>query len=70
MHIWHHSYELPKNRKYGINFGQSLSIWDYFFGTAHVPSDGRDIRLGFKNVENFPNTFIQQVTYGFSKKLK
>lgn len=65
MHIWHHSYELPEDRKNGINFGQSLSIWDYIFKTAYIPSDGRDIKLGFKNVENFPSTFIKQITYGF-----
>ena len=65
MHIWHHSYELPDSHKYGINFGLSLAIWDYIFGTAHVPHDGRDIRLGFPNVEAFPKNFIDQNKHGF-----
>jgi sterol desaturase/sphingolipid hydroxylase (fatty acid hydroxylase superfamily) len=68
MHIWHHSYDLPKNKPYGINFGISLAIWDYIFGTAHVPFSGQNIRLGFPNVERFPGTFFSQVFYGFSEK--
>ena len=65
MHIWHHSYKLPDSHKYGINFGLSLAIWDYLFGTAHIPHDGRDIRLGFPNVEEFPEDFLQQNKHGF-----
>lgn len=68
MHIWHHAYNLPEDRQRGINFGLSLAVWDYLFGTAHVPHDGRDIRLGFPDVESFPDTFLSQVTYGVSKK--
>lgn len=64
MHIWHHAYELPKDRKYGINFGLTLAIWDYIFGTAEIPHDGRDIRLGFPGVEDFPQTFQGQFVYG------
>lgn len=65
MHIWHHSYELPDSHKYGINFGISLAIWDYIFGSAHIPHDGRDIRLGFPDVENFPTNFVDQNKHGF-----
>ena len=64
MHIWHHAYELPAGRKYGINFGISLAIWDYIFGTAEIPHDGRDIRLGFPDVEKFPHTFGEQFVHG------
>ncbi len=64
MHIWHHVQDLPEDRKYGINFGISLAIWDYIFGTAAIPYDGRDIKLGFPGDEEFPNTFIQQFFYG------
>ncbi len=67
MHIWHHAYHLPEDRKTGINFGISLSIWDYLFGTAHIPSNGRDIRLGFPGVEQFPKSFLGQNTHGFGK---
>ena len=30
MHLYHHSYVLPKG-SYGVNFGISLSLWDYIF---------------------------------------
>lgn len=67
MHIWHHVWELPEGRGNGINFGISLSVWDYLFGTASIPSSGRDIKLGFPNLEKFPQTFLGQLFYGFRK---
>ncbi|NRA13139.1 MAG: sterol desaturase family protein [Crocinitomicaceae bacterium] len=68
MHIWHHSKELPKSHPKGMNFGISLSCWDYIFGTSHVPKDGRDIELGFPNDENYPETFVGQVIKPFQKE--
>lgn len=68
MHIWHHAYEMPEDRKYGINFGISLSLWDYIFGTAHIPHNGRDIKLGFPGLEKFPKHFFSQITHGFKKQ--
>ncbi|MGK0363579.1 MAG: sterol desaturase/sphingolipid hydroxylase (fatty acid hydroxylase superfamily) [Saprospiraceae bacterium] len=67
MHIWHHAYNLPKERQTGVNFGITLAIWDYIFGTAYIPHDGRDIRLGFPGIEEFPEDFVAQNTHGFSK---
>lgn len=64
MHIWHHAYHLPENRRYGVNFGLTLSIWDYIFKTNYIPHNGRDIRLGFPGVEDFPKDFASQNTYG------
>ena len=64
MHIWHHVHDLPEGRKYGINFGISLAIWDYIFSTAAIPHIGRDIKLGFPGDEKFPHTFIEQFFYG------
>ncbi len=66
MHIWHHAYELPEDRKHGANYGISLSIWDYIFGTAYIPSNGRDIKLGFKGLEQFPKGFFGQFFYDIS----
>lgn len=63
MHIWHHAKQLPKNHQYGVNFGISLSLWDYLFKTSHVPHDGRDIELGFEGNEEFPKDFIKQTIY-------
>lgn len=68
MHIWHHAHDLPEEKKYGVNFGLSLAIWDYIFRTAYIPFDGRDIRLGFPGVGRFPDDFKSQVTHGFSFK--
>lgn len=65
MHIWHHTKVLPN--KYGVNYGISLSIWDYLFGTSYIPRSGRDERLGFEGDEKFPKTFWQQISYPFKK---
>lgn len=67
MHIWHHAHDWPGDNTYGINFGLTLAIWDYVFGTAHIPHSGRDIRLGFPGVESFPDKFGTQVIHGFKK---
>ncbi|MEZ4881611.1 MAG: sterol desaturase family protein [Flavobacteriaceae bacterium] len=63
MHIWHHAKELPKNALFGVNFGISLSLWDYLFKTNHIPHNGRDIELGFDGDEKFPSSFISQELY-------
>lgn len=68
MHIWHHAYELPEDRRYGINFGLTLAIWDYLWGTAYIPKSGRDIRLGFPGIEQFPDSFLTQNLHGFGEK--
>ena len=65
MHIWHHARELPN--KYGVNFGISLSLWDYLFKTDHIPFDGRDIELGFDRDELFPKGFVLQEIYPIKK---
>ncbi|MCB0664058.1 MAG: hypothetical protein KDC24_15030, partial [Saprospiraceae bacterium] len=67
MHIWHHAYELPKDQPYGVNFGITLALWDYIWKTDYIPYSGRDIKLGFPEVEEFPKTFWGQVKYGFGK---
>jgi sterol desaturase/sphingolipid hydroxylase (fatty acid hydroxylase superfamily) len=64
MHIWHHAYEIPADRPYGINFGISLALWDYIFGTAVIPHEGRDIKLGFPGMEEFPADFARQNLHG------
>jgi len=67
MHLWHHVYELPEGIKYGLNYGISLSLWDYIFGTASIPKDDAHIRLGYPGVENMPSGFLAQLVYGFRK---
>ena len=68
MHIWHHAYDLPKDKIYGVNFGLTLSVWDYLFRTNYIPYEGKDIKLGFPGVEDFPKDFIHQNTHGFKRK--
>jgi sterol desaturase/sphingolipid hydroxylase (fatty acid hydroxylase superfamily) len=67
MHLWHHAKELPAGSQ-GVNYGISLSLWDYLFGTAYIPHENADEPLGFEAVETFPKTFWQQLTYPWSKK--
>ncbi|MCW5516668.1 sterol desaturase family protein [Muriicola sp. Z0-33] len=66
MHLYHHSYVLPKG-KYGVNFGISLSLWDYLFKTNYIPEDSGTIPLGFKGDEEIPKDFLHQLGYGFRK---
>jgi sterol desaturase/sphingolipid hydroxylase (fatty acid hydroxylase superfamily) len=68
MHIWHHSKTFPKEHPYGMNYGLTLSIWDYLFGTAYVPKNGRDIEIGFHDDDDFPKTFSSQIIYPFKKQ--
>lgn len=69
MHLYHHAYTIPKD-SHGINFGISLSIWDYLFKTNHIPEDSGTIELGFPGDENFPQDFIHQSLSGFGKSNK
>jgi sterol desaturase/sphingolipid hydroxylase (fatty acid hydroxylase superfamily) len=68
MHIWHHAYEMPEDKPYGINFGLTLAVWDYIFGTAVIPYNGRDIRLGFPGDEKFPQKFGEQIVFGLKNE--
>ncbi len=68
MHIWHHAKELPSTRRYGVNFGLTLSVWDYLFRTSYIPKEGRDIELGFPDDEHFPKSFQEQAVYGFKPR--
>jgi len=67
MHLWHHAKELPSG-SHGVNYGISLSLWDYLFGTAYIPHQNANEPLGFENLESFPKTFWNQLTYPWNKK--
>lgn len=66
MHLYHHAFHLPDG-KYGVNFGISLSLWDYLFKTNYIPEESGTIELGFEGDDKFPQDFIGQNTYGFKK---
>lgn len=66
MHIWHHAKDLPAGRK-SVNYGISLSLWDWLFGQAYIPESGRDIPLGFEGVESYPHSFWSQLVAPFKR---
>jgi len=66
MHLYHHAYVLPEGKR-GINYGISLSLWDYIFKTDYIPEDSGTIEIGFKGDDVFPTDFIGQNMYGFRK---
>jgi len=67
MHIWHHAKHLPAGVK-GVNYGISLSCWDWLFGQAYIPSNGRDIPLGFDHIEQYPRGFFKQLLAPFQPR--
>jgi len=67
MHLYHHAYDLPRG-KFGVNFGISLSLWDYLFHTDHVPDTNGEIKLGFPGDEKLSPNFINQLGHGFVQK--
>ena len=68
MHIWHHAKELPNHLPKGVNFGLTLSIWDYIFKTNYVPYNGKDVELGFHDDDHFPKDFLSQELYPLKLK--
>jgi sterol desaturase/sphingolipid hydroxylase (fatty acid hydroxylase superfamily)/rhodanese-related sulfurtransferase len=63
MHIWHHDYE--GDEKTTKNFGIILSVWDWIFGTAHLP-DHPPARLGYAGVEAMPRDFLSHAAWPLS----
>ena len=70
LHIWHHSFDLPTSHTTGVNFALTLAIWDYLFGTAYLPHEGRDIRLGFPGIEQYPNDLVSLSLSEIDNKLR
>lgn len=69
IHLYHHAYTLPKGT-FGVNYGISLSLWDYIFRTNHVPEDSGTIELGYPGDEKMPHSFWGQLIYGFKGTFK
>ena len=66
MHLYHHAYIVPEGRN-GMNYGISLSLWDYIFKTNYIPEDSGTVEIGFKGDDKFPTSFVDQNLYGFKK---
>lgn len=57
MHRWHHAIGKGKT-----NFATKLSLWDWIFDTAYLPSDKSAEKYGIKN---YPQNYFTQVVYAF-----
>ncbi len=67
MHVWHHAH--PSVMPHAVNFAINLSIWDWCFGTAYLPtSEGPPSRLGFEDVETFPRDPVRQELWPLSRR--
>lgn len=60
MHVWHHVHPDagPPNHNFAIN----LALWDWLFGTAHLP-DHPPTQLGFEDIDAFPTTAPGQLLH-------
>jgi len=64
MHLYHHAKSLP-NGRFGVNFGISLSLWDYLFGFTHIPESSGTVPLGYAGDDTMPKGFWKQLWYGW-----
>jgi sterol desaturase/sphingolipid hydroxylase (fatty acid hydroxylase superfamily) len=62
MHAWHHDRIVQGG--HGQNFGVVLSLWDFLFGTAFLPTDGsQPAQLGFVGMAEFPARLWARLVY-------
>jgi ornithine lipid hydroxylase len=63
LHRWHHSRTIEEAN---TNFGQTISIWDWVFGTRFLPKDREPPRdIGIANLPQFPMTWWAQIAAPF-----
>jgi sterol desaturase/sphingolipid hydroxylase (fatty acid hydroxylase superfamily) len=67
MHLWHHAKENPASHPNGMNYGITLSIWDYLFKTVYQPYDDPYLPVGLSEKDKIEDTFIGQ-QFGVFKK--
>jgi sterol desaturase/sphingolipid hydroxylase (fatty acid hydroxylase superfamily) len=70
MHLWHHAKELPESHPNGFNYGITLSVWDYIFGTDYWPSNDENLPVGLPDEEKFPKDFVGQNIEPFRRIFK
>ncbi|MEE9403463.1 MAG: sterol desaturase family protein [Algisphaera sp.] len=73
MHIWHHEHELTPAHPSGVNFGISLSLWDWLLGTAHWPDlqhapTQQPEKLGFHGLNHYPKSFVARLFYPLTRR--
>jgi sterol desaturase/sphingolipid hydroxylase (fatty acid hydroxylase superfamily) len=65
MHAWHHAH--PDAGPVNRNFGVTLSIWDWIFGTAYLPQGSQPARLGFAGIESYPRSILGRTVAPFRR---
>ncbi len=66
MHAWHHVH--PDAGPSNINFGVCLSVWDWLFGTAHLPS-AAPAAIGLA-APGVPRSWLAQQLWPLSRLLR
>jgi sterol desaturase/sphingolipid hydroxylase (fatty acid hydroxylase superfamily) len=59
-HTWHYSKVEVKDHSHRMNFGLSLSVWDYIFGTAYVPKGTKTMSSVLKRRE-ISSRFLESI---------
>ncbi|WP_395344988.1 sterol desaturase family protein [Ningiella sp. W23] len=65
FHHWHHSSEKPA---IDTNYSAHTVLFDYLFGTAHMPGDHWPADYG--TTKKLPSSFVGQVLYPFRRLVK
>jgi sterol desaturase/sphingolipid hydroxylase (fatty acid hydroxylase superfamily) len=63
LHIWHHAASIDPRRN--VNYGDALCVWDYLLGTAYLPDERPNLKLGFEGVAEYPTRFWGQLIEPF-----
>ncbi|WP_279246323.1 sterol desaturase family protein [Candidatus Litorirhabdus singularis] len=59
LHRWHHSRTIVESNS---NYGQTVSVWDWVFGTRHLPADKAPPEdIGMTGLAAFPMTWWAQI---------
>ena len=64
FHRWHHG---PANDGGSSNFSPTFAVWDWLFGTFHMP-EGRLPQTFGVDDHHFPEGYFAQLAYPFKKQ--
>ena len=63
LHRWHHSKTLHEANH---NYGQTVSVWDWVFGTRYLPANREPPEeIGIADLPSFPMTWWAQILSPF-----
>ena len=60
MHRWHHATD---DEAHNRNFSTKIAVWDWLFGTAHLPPDKKPRSYGID--DRFPTNYLMQHAHAF-----